>query len=199
MEEDSLRTIFRHVNDFWDNKIYLDKWHEGQVVPAPKKGNLADLNKWRGVNLMDIGSKAFSSILCEREFKIAKKHGTRYKFGLTPGMGCQEGSFTLKKNLHTQHNHNLPCWVMFADLVNIFDTVNHELLIIVLSKYGASKKICNAIQKLYKDTSVKLKIGKLTWNIGQLVGVKQGSHMSPALFLCLIMAFAEALEEERET
>ena len=37
-----------------------------------EKGDLTDPNKWRGVSLIDIGSEAFSSILCERAFMIVK-------------------------------------------------------------------------------------------------------------------------------
>jgi len=42
MNDHNLRTLFWHVKDFWDNRIELDEWHEGQVVPVPKKVDLAD-------------------------------------------------------------------------------------------------------------------------------------------------------------
>lgn len=73
MNNHNLRTLFGHVKDFWDNKADLDKWYEGQFVPVPEKGDLVDPNKWRGVSLMDIRSKVFSGILCERAFMIVKK------------------------------------------------------------------------------------------------------------------------------
>ena len=57
-------------------------------------------------------------------------------------------------------------------------------------------KNCNTIQKLYKDISVKLQIGKLTWNISQSVGVKQGDFMAHALSLFLIVVFTKTLEDE---
>ena len=34
-----------------------------QCVPVPKSGDLSNPNKWRGVMLMDVMSKIFSSIL----------------------------------------------------------------------------------------------------------------------------------------
>ena len=84
---------------------------------------------------MDLGSKIFSSILCTRLFVIIQKHGVKYQFGSTPGVGCQDGSFTIKTMLHLQHNHNLPTFVMFADLVKAFDTSNHKLMVEILTKY----------------------------------------------------------------
>ena len=82
---------------FLGGKVDFEEWHKGQVVPVPKIGDMSDPNKWRGVNLMDIGDKVFSSLICKRLFKIIKKHGVKYQFGFSPGVGCQDGTFTIKK------------------------------------------------------------------------------------------------------
>ena len=81
---------------------------------------------------MDIGSKVFSSLICKILFKIIKKHGVKYQFGYSPGVGCQDGTFTIKKILHTRRNHNLPSYVAFLDLVKAFDTVNHVMMLKIL-------------------------------------------------------------------
>ena len=117
----------------------FEEWHEDQLVPVPKIGYLSEPNKWRGLNLMDIGSKFFSSLLCKRLFNIIKKHGVKYQFGSSPGLGCQDGTFTIKKLLHTRHNHDLPTYVTFVDLVKAFDTVDHTLMLQILKKYGAPR------------------------------------------------------------
>ena len=145
---------------------------------------------------MDIGSKVFSSILCELAFVIIKRHDARYQFDSTPRVSYQDGSFTLKTMFHTRYNYNLPSCVVFADLVKYFEIVNHKILLTILSRFGDPKKCCNVIKRLYKNISVKLKICKLSWDIGQSVGVKQGNCMAPSLLLFLIMSFEETLEEE---
>ena len=81
---------------------------------------------------MDIGNKIYSSIMCGRLFKIIRKHGVKCQFGFTPGVGCQDGTFTIKTLLHLRHNHKIPTWVVFVDLVKAFDTSNHALLIAIL-------------------------------------------------------------------
>ena len=43
-----------------------------------------------------------------------------------------------------------------------------------------------------------MKFGKEEAHILQTIGVRQEDNMSPVLFLVLITAFAERLEEERE-
>ena len=73
----NLDVLHNFFNTYWREEIDFKEWHEGQVVPVPKGGDLSDSNKWRGINLMDMGSKIFSSILCTRLFKIINKHGVK--------------------------------------------------------------------------------------------------------------------------
>ena len=49
---------------------------------------------------------------------------------------------------------------------------------------------------MYGKSIVKLIIGKVETSIEFKVGVKQGDSMAPVLFLFLMMAFAETLEDE---
>eukprot|EP00978_Attheya_sp_CCMP212_P040944 scaffold229102_cov58-Attheya_sp.AAC.1 len=101
--------------------------------------------------------------------------------------------------LELRRNHNLPTWALFVDLVKAFDTANHALMYIILKKYGVPPQLCNAIERLYKGASVNLKVGTAdSRSIPYTVGVKQGNAMAPVLFLFLIQAFAETLEEEWE-
>ena len=115
--------------------------------------------KWRGVNLMDIGYKVFSSLICKRLFKIIKKHGVKYQFGSSPGVGCQDGTFMIKTIPHTRHNHNLLCYVAFFDLVKASDTDNHVMMLKILEHYGAPQKLRSTISRMYQDLKVVLKIG----------------------------------------
>ena len=82
--EENLCHHFNFITEFWEEKVYFEEWHEGQVVPVTKSGDLSDPNKWRGVNLVDIGSKVFSSLICKRLFKRIKKHEVKYQFGSSP-------------------------------------------------------------------------------------------------------------------
>ena len=54
----------------------------------------------------------------------------------------------------------------------------------------------SAIARMYADIKIVLKIGKEKAEMKQTVGVRQGDCMAPVLFLFMIMAFAETLEQE---
>ena len=49
---------------------------------------------------------------------------------------------------------------------------------------------------MYTDNNMRLILGKIDLSIMFEVGVKQGNSVSPVLFLFIMMAFAETLEEE---
>ena len=49
---------------------------------------------------------------------------------------------------------------------------------------------------MYADSKVHLILGETDMSISFEVGVKQGNSVAPVLFLFIMMAFAETLEEE---
>ena len=105
----------------------------------------------------------------------------------------QDGCFVIKTALHARHKHNLPTYVAFIDLVNVFDTVSHIMMLKILERYGAPPKLLSAIARMYADLNIVLKIRKAKVGMGQRVRLRQGDFMAPVLFLFMIMAFVETL------
>jgi hypothetical protein len=134
----------------------------------------------------------------ERAFKLLNLHGIEHQFGGMPMKGCADGLFCIKSLLHMRHQHNLPSYVMFVDLVKAYDTVNHELLFQILERYGAPPKYVNAIMRLYNSLIAKISIGSEKAEIPQTVGVRQGDNLSPVIFLFLMSACAESMDVELE-
>jgi hypothetical protein len=140
----------QYICDFWDGEMDYEEWHTGLVKLLPKSGDLSNPNKWRGITLMDVCSKIFSTIMGERAFRrLLNLHGIEHQFGGMPMKGCADGIFCIKSLLHMRHQHNLPSYVMFVDLVKASAIVNHELLFQILERYGAPPKYVNAIMRLY--------------------------------------------------
>ena len=146
--------------------------------------------------LIDICNKVFSSVMNGRAFCLLELHGTKFQFGGTPTLGCQDGLFTLKTLLNAHKNHNLPLFVAFIDLVKAYDTTNHDLLLKILERWGAPPKFVAAIKTMYTNLKVVLKIDKEIREIMQSVGMRQGNNMAPVLFLFLMSAAAETLKIE---
>ena len=95
---------------------------------------------------------------------------------------------------HTRHNHDLPTYVAFVDLVKVFDTFDHTLILHILKNYGAPPNLRSSIDRMYQYLKVVLKIGKIEDTTSQTVGVRQEYCMAPVLFLFMVMDFAKTLE-----
>eukprot|EP00978_Attheya_sp_CCMP212_P017788 scaffold47921_cov55-Attheya_sp.AAC.5 len=195
----SVQTIHEPFMAFWNDKADYKEWHEAILKWLPKKGDLSQANNWRGICLGDALAKVFSSILMARLNKVIKIKGIKNQFGSQPGRGSQDGLYVIRTMLQLRRNHNLPSWGLFLDLVKAFDTSNHILLYEILHKYGVPPQLVNVIQRLYNGASVNLKVGDAPPRlIPYTVGVKQGDAMAPVLFLFLMQAFAETLEDSWE-
>ncbi len=143
---------------------------------------------------MDMCSKVFSSVMPARAFSLLDKRGTRFQFGETPEIGCQDGLFMFKAVLNARHNNNLASYVGVVDLVKAYGKANHMLLVDILRKYGAPPKFTIAFKIIYPNNTCVLKIEKEVTEIPQTVEVRQGDNMAPVLFLFMITAFAKTLE-----
>ena len=160
----------------------------------PRKVTPQTLTSGR-VTLMDIGNKIYRSIMRGQLLKIISKQGVKCQFISTPGIGWQDGTFRINIILHLRHNHNLPTWVSFADLVKAFDTSNHKPRIAILGKYGAPPRLFSEIKRMYKKSIVKIIIDKVETSINFKLVAKQGYSMAPVLFMLLMVALVKNLED----
>ena len=78
--------------------------------------------------------------------------------------------------------------------VKAFDTVNRDMLLKILSRYGLPDSLIGVIKRLYKDVNIEYKVGKKKFGIISTVGVKQGDNLAPILFLFVMQAAMDTLE-----
>ena len=79
-----------------------------------------------------------------------------------------------------------------------YDTIDHELLIKVLEKYGVPAPMRRMIATLYENLIISFSLGKEKIKIHQSVEVRQGDNMAPVLFLFVMTAFHTLLEQSYE-
>ncbi len=123
------------IQEFWNNKDFdLSSWHTTILNTIYKgKGDPQDPNNHRGIALKETSAKVLSTIIAQRLLKRFKQIKTSSQFG---HIGCQEAQHTIKKALLLRRQHGLETYAIFVDLVKAFDTVNHDLLLSILAKYG---------------------------------------------------------------
>jgi hypothetical protein len=137
----------KFIQDFWNNPTtdYL-AWHTTLLSVVYKgKGDPQDPNNNRGIALKETSAKVLSIILARRLMKRFKELNPTSQFG---HIGCQEAQHTIKRALLLRRQHGLESYAIFVDLVKAFDTVHHNLLCQILSKYGLPPPLVQIIRKL---------------------------------------------------
>jgi hypothetical protein len=94
-----------------------DEWDRARLKLLPKKGDLSLCKNWRGICLLDVASKIFSSILVARMQKVMELHGLEEQTGFRPLRGTIDGPFATSVGLQKRKEHGKESWVLFLDLI----------------------------------------------------------------------------------
>ncbi len=188
--EDVLEDI---ITDFWTNpELNPEIWKHVVLTILPKSGDLSNPNKWRGIALLDICSKAVSPIAVTRLANHLRDFGVEEQAGSTPGKGCADATFTLKTALQSLREHGQESWVFFVDLVKAYCTIWIQS---TEKCYGRCSRLLEyqknslieVLKKVHKDVTIKLRVGEKLEQFRssrkQAESVEQGDNLAPILFL----------------
>ena len=84
-------------------------------------------------------------------------------------------------------------YILFIDLKNAYDSVNHVRLFNKMRKYNAPEKLVNTIAKIYSYAKMKVNLNLPAMNVNR--GVLQGSILSPMLFNIFINDLIDLLDK----
>ena len=98
--------------------------------------------------MLDVVLKLMSIVLTICLQTFLEKIGTPIQFGASPNTGCPDGSFSLRSMLQMNKEHDIDSWVVFVDLVKVFDSIHHEFMFKLLQKYGIPNRPLQVIKKL---------------------------------------------------
>jgi hypothetical protein len=183
---------------YWeDDKFDVESWHQVTLCLVFKnKGDKMETKNYRPLCLIDALAKLTGAIIAKRLTAHQQKVGLDEQFGFMSGRGTADASTTLKVALQELKNANYSTYVLFVDLVKAFDTVNRELIFQILPLYGVPKEMIDVIKKLYKDVEFTTTSGKASASAAYTSGVKQGCPLSPVLFLFIMQAVCESLDQK---
>ena len=104
----------------------------------------------------------------------------------------------LKIAVQLRKEHGLESFVFIIDLVKAFDTINHQLMFLVLKRYGYPPRMIKIIKNMYMRFSLCFRKGKEKAMIEYLIGVYQSNNLSPPLLILVFQAATESLEHTEE-
>ena len=185
--------LVRLLNTLFDKGVYPDSWSESIILPLHKKGDINNVENYRGISLCNICSKVYGFIINRRlqawaeEYNITGEHQAGFKSGYS----SIDHIFTLFACIQKQLLKNSKLYVAFIDFEKAFDTINRNLLWPILLKNGIKGKLLKCIKSMYAGVKARVRSGsQLSQTVLCGSGVKQGDICSPILFSLFINELA---------
>ena len=193
---DILHKLFNYC---FDTGIIPSIWRKAIITPIPKdltKDKRIPLN-YRGISLLSVVSKLYSSILNKRlltyldtENMLADEQN-----GFRPDRSCQDHVYTACTVIRNRLLSKKDTFATFIDLQKAFDFVDRDALLYRLLSGGIDGKFYNSIKSMFLDTTSCVKLnGMLTSWFPVSSGVRQGDSISPTIFAFFINDIAEGLK-----
>ena len=136
-------------------------WAISEVVSIPKKGDLADMNNYRGIALMSTALKVVAVILAKRlnqaleesEFFSPSQAGFRQLEECVTQAAC------VVEACQRRRIAGKSTFLTFIDFKKAYDTVPHAALFAKLSRAGVRGKFLNFIKGLYTENAIRVRVG----------------------------------------
>lgn len=182
-------------NKILDTGIYPHGWTGAIIVPIHKGGNKDNPDNYRGISLLNILGKVFTSILNKRLMIWAEENGkiAEEQGGFRAGYSTADNIYILYAIVQRYFLRSSgKVYVCFVDYKKAFDTVNRNILWNTLKKNGVGGKMLRLLRNMYQNvrSCVRCPTDNLTDFFQSSLGVRQGCVLSPTLFSFFINELA---------
>ena len=146
------------------------------------------MNSYRGVSLTSVLAKVFEFVLLDRilpalsDNNLPQLNQTAYQ----KGVSCSEATFACQETISKFIREGDSVYSYFYDLASAFDTVEYPVLLHHLDKAGIKAKLWHLMKHWYSNISHVRISGSTSGEIPISRGVRQGSVLSPVLFLLVM-------------
>lgn len=125
-------------NKIFESGVFPENWSEGYIIPLHKKGNLNDVENYRGITLLSILGKLFTRVVNNRLSDWSEKHLMliEAQAGFRTNMSTVDDIFVLHGLVSHMLNHGQKLYCAFVDFTKAFDYIVRENLWYKLIRLG---------------------------------------------------------------
>ena len=170
---------------------FLDSMKKAEIIPLFKGKESDQVVNYRPISLLITISKVLEKIIYKRLYKFINKHDILYQsqYGFRNKHSCEQAILELTGRILHARDNGLHAAALFLDLSKAFDTLNHNVLLQKLHRYGVRGVCLDWFQDYLTNRSL---VSKMT-TLGNVItrsesydiayGTAQGSCLSPLLFI----------------
>ena len=172
--------------------VFPEAMKKADVVPLYKSKDHQDSNNYRPISLLLTLSKLLEKIMYKRTYSFLESSGQIYKgqYGFRTAHSCENAICELVSEIIKGKQDGMHTLAVFLDLSKAFDSLEHDVLLRKLYKYGI-RGVAHSWFKSYlngRQMRVKCNVassGKTEYSSYKEVayGTPQGSCLGPLIFL----------------
>ena len=177
------------INKSISGGIFPTELKLAKVIPVFKSGPSTEISNYRPISVLSFFSKIFEKVLYNHLIIFIDKHNILYKFqfGFRKGHSTQQALITLVHKLTKALDIGDHVIGVYLDLKKAFDTVDHDILLRKLYKYGIRGNVWHLIKSYLCNRSQYVSYNTQNSSTkGIQCGVPQGSILGPLFFIIYI-------------
>ena len=172
------------INQSWFEGIGPEDWGKQIICPFFKKGDPTKCEDYRGISLINHAAKLYERILEKRTRAIIEPQLGEWQHGFRRNRGTTDMIFSIRQLMEKAWEYNQKLYMIFIDLQKAFDSVPRKRLWNCLLEYGINGQLLKAIKSTYSPCVSKVNTDYRNDKWFEITsGVKQGSILSPLLFI----------------
>ena len=170
---------------------FLNMMKIAEIIPLYKGKEWDEVVNYRPISLLMTISKLLEKIIYIRVYSFLEEHNILYdsQYGFRSKRSCNQAITELTGRLLQAKEQFLHSAAIFLDLSKVFDTLNHEVLLAKLYRYGIRCTVNDWFRHYLADRTLRAKVPVSSYYVSYLdcyditYGTAQGSCLGPLLFI----------------
>ena len=192
----------RLCNEIFELERIPKDWARGLIFPLFKDGDNRIPDNYRGITLLSVVGKIYSSVLNNRVTSWCEKNGvlSEEQAAFRAGRSTVDHILTVSELVRSRKVRRKETHCAFLDIRKAYDMLDRDALWKRLIDVGLRGKLWRVLRNLYDVVESSVLVGHRRTEWFQVeAGVRQGCILSPILFAIFIDGLVRAVKRVRVT